>query len=384
VSPLLLSGSGVVSAAGIGLRPMAAALRAGQAQTSDVSRMYDETLPYPRAHALPGFDVRTELGRKGTSFLDRSTALALVAAGAAIRDGGLELDEQSRSRIGVVLGTTVGSLRSSTDYSRETLTNERPYLVNGGLFPNTVMNCASGQVAIRYGLRGVNATVATGRLGLLGALRYAANALRRGYAETMLVGAVEELTPPTAWTHARLERAGCPGEGAAVFVLAGAAVPGRAGVELLAAGEGYHPGGDPAGVARALAGCARGALRRAGVEASAVTRVALSEAWNPRDEGVGAGALRELGLEGRPSLRVREILGDCGAAGAALQLAALLALWDGPDQDGPDQDGPDQDGQHQDGQHQDGDVALIAGWSGEGAVAAAVLRRWPDVGADRQ
>ena len=160
---LVVTGAGVVSAAGLGVAAMTRQLAGPADPPPPVTALYPDQLPYPAAPAFTGFDVRALLGRKGTSFLDRATALALVACGQAIEDGGLALDEAGRARTGVALGTTVGSLRSSSEYSRETLVADRPYLVNPVLFPNTVMNCAAGQAAIRYGLRGVNSTVEIGR-----------------------------------------------------------------------------------------------------------------------------------------------------------------------------------------------------------------------------
>src|SRR5207248_2320963 len=87
-----------------------------------------------------------------------ATIESLGAGERELEDGGLEVDDRGRGRVGVVLGTTVGSLRSMSDYTRETLIEERPYLVSPALFPNTVMNCAAGQSAIRHGLAGINAT----------------------------------------------------------------------------------------------------------------------------------------------------------------------------------------------------------------------------------
>jgi 3-oxoacyl-[acyl-carrier-protein] synthase II len=353
---LVVTGWGAVSAAGVGAAGVRQALLAGSRPPAEVTGLYSDPLPAPSGYACVDFDVRALLGRKGTGSLDRATALAVVACGQAIVDSGLTVDDRSRDRIGIALGTTLGSFRSSSDYSRETLVQDRPYLVNPLLFPNTVMNCAAGQSAIRYGLRGVNSTVAGGRVGFLGALRYAANALRRGYADAMLVGAVEEFTPHTAWTHHRLGRAGLPGEAAAVFVLQPAAPAGR---EPAAEVAGLATGYDPTGPGRALAACIRRALDGAGVRADEVRLVATGEVTDPGAGDVEQEAVREV-FGGSPVERVavRDALGDCGAATGALHLAALLTRW------------PQR-------------PAVLAGWSPEGAVAAAVVTDHRDVRADR-
>jgi 3-oxoacyl-[acyl-carrier-protein] synthase II len=349
---LEITGCGVLSAAGIGMEALLSALTADEPDGAPAGDF-----------SVPDFDVRTFLGRKGTAFLDRSTALALVACGQALEDSGLRIDAGNRERVGVVLGTSVGSLRSMSDYTRETLVEERPYLVNPALFPNTVMNCAAGQSAIRYGLRGINATIAGGRAAFLSVLRYAASAVSRGYADAMLVGAVEELSPHRAWaTHLSEPPGVVAGEGAAVFVLEGADAARGAGrhvdAEVLAVTAGFGAGGR---VEEALRGCVRRALARTDVDTGLVT---LVTAGRPRD-AVVVEAARALGVAAVERVPVASVLGECHAASCALEVAALLAL-------------------HRDEPARDGRVSLVAGITPEGGAVTALLRGFSRVGADHQ
>jgi 3-oxoacyl-[acyl-carrier-protein] synthase II len=316
-----------------------------------VSGLYEEPLPSPRAHALADFDVRAHLGRRGTSSYDRATALAVVCCQDALAGAGLAPDGAASGRVGVALGTSLGSFKSTSDYTRETLVQEKPYLVNPMLFPNTVMNCAAGQVAIRLGLRGVNATIAGGALAFLNAVRYAANVIDRGYADVMLTGAVEEYTPHRAWA-AHLGGAAVPaGEAAGVFVLTGTRAaqrtsPGQA--SILAVATGYGPGGGDS-ADRALAGCVDRVLARSGVAPADVAAIYTGEAdeADRSEYGPAAGA---LGHQPRRVLAKR-LLGECDAASGAVALAVALAR----------------------GGH--GELSLLTGRGPDGAVGAAIVRR---------
>lgn len=167
-----------------------------------------------------GFDRIQRLGRKGTSTFDRVTSLALAACGEALTAASLPETEQSTDRFGVVAATTNASLKSVTDFSRATFEEERPYLVNPMLFPNTVMNCAAGQAAIRFQLRGPNATIAGADLAGIQMLRYALGLARHGYLDQALVFGVEELTPEYRALHAHSRVSDVPlSEGAASAVL---------------------------------------------------------------------------------------------------------------------------------------------------------------------
>ena len=236
-----------------------------------------------------------------------------MACGDALRDAALVIDDTNRARVGVALGTTLGSFKSTSDYTRETLVQDKPYLVNPVLFPNTVMNCAAGQAAIRYGLKGINATIAGGPLAFFNAVRYAGNAIGRGYVDTMLVGAVEEFSAHRAWLtalHPGSDRA-VAGDGAAIFVLARsagdrAAAGDAAGAEIGSAGDGtaaeicavatgYGPGG---GGAKALESCVARVLRMAGAQPADVMLLATAEV------GTAAASWDVPGAESGPALTV--------------------------------------------------------------------------------
>ncbi|TDD86542.1 beta-ketoacyl synthase [Actinomadura darangshiensis] len=323
-----------------------------------VTELYEEPLPSPTGRAVAGFDVRARLGRKGTGSYDRVTGLAVVCCQDALRDAGTAVDGAARTRIGVALGTTMGSFKSTSDYSRDTLVQERPYLVNPLLFPNTVMNCAAGQVAIRFGLKAVNATIAGGPVAFLNAVRYAGNAIERGYADVMLTGAAEEFTPHRAWASHLTAPPGAfeAGEGAGVFVLTGPRAPSWAGAhraaEILAVATGYGPGGDPDG--RALAGCAERALARARIAPADVAAVVTGEGADA-DGGEYAPVAWVLGRSPDRVPAGRDA-GDCGAATSALGLGALLAS----------------------GRLDGGGVVLLTARGADGAAGVAVVRGGPD------
>ncbi|MEU4744020.1 beta-ketoacyl synthase N-terminal-like domain-containing protein, partial [Actinosynnema sp. NPDC023658] len=312
---LAITGWGVLTSTGTGADEFSAAVREGRGGLVDVEGAFDDELPESKACALVGFHARDYVGRKGTAFLDRSTALALVGCHLALADTGLVVDDTNRDRLGIVLGTTAGSFKSTSDYSRETLVQDKPYLVNPVLFPNTVMNCAAGQAAIWHKLKGVNATVAGGQLAGLNALRYTRNLVRRGYVDGALVGAVEEFSPHTAWgTHNVHERIGAHvplGEGSAVFVAENPDVARAAGravdAEVLAVEIGSSPTGD---TADGLASCVTRALERAGVHVDDVWAVATGETGVERlDRLESLGVARSLGA-GPRRVRIKELAGE--------------------------------------------------------------------------
>jgi len=264
------------------------------------------------------------------------TAFGLVACKLALAGTRALVDEEEQSRTGVVLGTSTGSIRTTSELGRETLTEARPYLLNPSQFPNTVMNACAGQIAIWNSLRGVNATVAAGRLSSLHAVRYARTAISHGRAARLLVGGVEELSPQLAWAwhHSKaLPENTALGEGCAMFVVedaAAAAERGRAALAEIYACEARYcsaPGPLSAALTDGLASCIERALTRSGVRPDDVDTVSLG---TTKHSGLGAAERRAVRrVLGRvpAQVQVADALGECYSASAALQLAALLALW---------------------------------------------------------
>ncbi|MGW2957746.1 beta-ketoacyl synthase N-terminal-like domain-containing protein [Streptomyces sp. NPDC001220] len=329
---LVVSGWSAVSPYGRGAEPFTEGVR----DNRPAVRAADGTAdlgPYERAGRVPDFDPRAVLGRKGTRAMDRATALAVATAGLLLEQAGPGLAQDHPEAVGMVLGTGHGSVQSIMDFTRDSLTGEKPFHVDPALFPNTVMNRAAGQSAIWHTLRGPNTTVAGGAVTGLLALNYATRLLRQRHCEAVLCGAVEEFSTERAWLEYRArtggphrQPAGPLGEGCALFLLeplARARAHGRSALVVLG-GARFIAFADPEWAGEALGRAVTEALKEADVRPEEVGLLV------PSDSGGPLGAREDAALAGifgehRPDrLRLRRLTGDCGAASASLQLAAAL------------------------------------------------------------
>lgn len=331
VVPVALDTAGVVSAAGVGLQPLADALRRGGADGGPppAPRAAENYPPLTlRSAEFPAADL---LGAKGLNRLTRTEQLGMAACTLALEP------VSDRSGTGVVLGSAVGSSGGVGRFTRDTFVQERPYMVNPSAFPGTLMNAAAGRTAIRHGLTDANATVSGGPLASLHALRFARNTLVAGHARRLLAGGVEELSPQSAWAWHRattLAPGTALGEGAAVFSLRtdpdGAT--GEDPLALVMAVETGFAAGGPLAIARRLTVCVRDALARSGAGAADVAVIAPGAAGRRGWAAVEERALRAAltGPGHRHLLRVQDVLGETHGASAALQVAAVVARWHDP------------------------------------------------------
>ena len=135
------------------------------------------------------------LSPKEAKRLDRFAQFAVVAATDAVRDSGLDFDREDEFRCGVYLGSGIGGLHEiETQHSR--LLERGPDKVSAFTIPKLMLNAASGQVSILYGLRGPNATVATACASATNACGEAMKAIQYGDAEVMITGGSEAALTP--------------------------------------------------------------------------------------------------------------------------------------------------------------------------------------------
>ncbi len=189
---IVFTGIGVVSSIGIGKEAFWNGLCSGKSGIKNVSLFSTDSISAKTAGEIVGFKPEEILGDKGLRNLDRTTKLSLCAAKLTLDDACFIVNEANARRVGVVLGSTMGSVYSISEFDKEALRNG-PRSVNPALFPNTVINSPASQISIRFGIKGFNATVSTGFTSAFSAMEYAASFLRNNRADAVLVGGAEEL-----------------------------------------------------------------------------------------------------------------------------------------------------------------------------------------------
>lgn len=284
------------------------------------------------------FEVSSVLGAQRVQTIDRTTALTLCTA---IRlHGSLRLREYVPDhRLGIVVGTSTGSIKSYCDFVLDSYTQPRPYLVNPRNFPSTLLNYAASQCAIHLGARSVNATVSGGRLSGLLALKYASRMLERNYADLVLAGSVEELCRETAWSHRLLVQQGYRnpvplGDGCAMFgcisvdskALAGPWRP-LADIVALETVRFSSNGSYRDGALGALIECLSRALNSAGIGSGSISDYALCDASEVALGDLEREAARTVfGQDLRPiNERFIDCVGETYSASFSLALAWLLS-----------------------------------------------------------
>ncbi|MBX3459125.1 MAG: beta-ketoacyl-ACP synthase II [Planctomycetes bacterium] len=143
------------------------------------------------AGRVKNFDATVLLGdRKYARQTDPVVHFAVVAAGEALKDSGLNLETEDRTRIGCIIGSGIGGLEEIYDGTK-TLIERGPRRVNPFFVPKMMLNAAAGNVAIRYGLTGPNFATASACTSANHALGMALRTIQYGDADVIFAGGSE-------------------------------------------------------------------------------------------------------------------------------------------------------------------------------------------------
>jgi 3-oxoacyl-[acyl-carrier-protein] synthase II len=144
---------------------------------------------------IDDFDPQEWVDKKDARRLDRSIQMAVVAAGQALRQSGLRPEGEAADDVGVIIGTGIGGL-NSVDEAYRVLFDKGPKRVNPMTAVNMLPDMSSGQVAIRFGLRGPNFCVISACATGSNVIGEAAEIIKRGDATAMVAGGVESGVVP--------------------------------------------------------------------------------------------------------------------------------------------------------------------------------------------
>ncbi len=193
---VVITGVGVLAGNGKGKDEYWQSLKDGKVGYKPISLFETDQFIVKIAGEVSDFDPTKYVGTKGLRTLDRSTKLLISAARMAIDDSGFKITDENTDDVGVSVGTTLGSLKSISDFDYVTLT-EGPRYTNPALFPNTVINSPASQVSIWNNIQGFNTTISTGFTSSIDAMSYAYDFIMMDRIKVVYTGSVEELCMQT-------------------------------------------------------------------------------------------------------------------------------------------------------------------------------------------
>ncbi len=356
---VVVTGMGAVTPLGLDAEQTWEGMVAGRSGIAGITHFDTTGFDVTFAAEVKGFDPEQTLDRKDARRTDRFIQFAVAATAEALQRAGLAITDDIAPDIGTLIGSGIGGIGTLSE-QYDVFRTKGPGRVSPFLVPMMIPDMASGQVSIRFGMKGPNyATVSACSSGA-DAIGNAFETIRRGECVAMIAGGAEAAIVPigiAGFISARAlskrndepQRASRPfdaerdgfvmGEGAGILVLERLDFALARGANIVAEVAGYgstadafhltHPPEGGEGAARAM----RKALGSSGLAPGDIQYVNAHGTSTQLNDAAETLALKAVFGEYAYQLAIsstKSMTGHLlGAAGAIEAVASLQAIRDG-------------------------------------------------------
>jgi 3-oxoacyl-[acyl-carrier-protein] synthase-1 len=188
---VVVTGMGIVSSIGNNTQEVLASLREAKSGVVRADK-YAELGFRCRVHGAPTLDPQEAVDRRAMRFLGGGAAWNHVAMEQAIRDAGLEQNEVSHERTGIIMGSGGPSTRSiveAADVARE----KGPRRVGPFAVPKSMSSTASATLATWFKIKGVNYSISSACATSNHCIGNAMEIIKLGKQDVIFAGGCEEL-----------------------------------------------------------------------------------------------------------------------------------------------------------------------------------------------
>ncbi|WP_424928194.1 beta-ketoacyl-[acyl-carrier-protein] synthase family protein [Amaricoccus tamworthensis] len=349
---VVITGEGAFNALGKTAAETCDAMKNGRSGIGPLDFPGVERLSIRIGGQVTGYDPAEFFSRQQLTLFDPFTQFAMIAAGEAITQSGLEFEDAELSeRSGVILGTSGGGLQTQ-DENYRLVYEEGKNRVHPFVVPRLMNNSAASHVSMAHNLQGPTFTVASACSSSNHAMGQAFALIKSGQADVIVTGGSESMLcfgGIKAWEGLRvMSKDGCrpfsanrngmvQGEGAAVFIFEDYEHARARGANILAEVTGFAMSSDASDIVtpniRGAIRAMRGALRSAGLNPESVGYINAHGTGTAANDRTECAAVREVFGAHADNLMIsstKSMHGHLiGGTGAVELLACVMALREG-------------------------------------------------------
>ncbi|MCR4838076.1 MAG: beta-ketoacyl-ACP synthase II [Eubacterium sp.] len=187
---VVITGMGTINPIGHNLEETWANVKAGVCGIDEIKNVDTTNFKLKLAAEVKDYTPEEFLDKKEAKKMDRYTQFATIAAREAMKDSGINIEEEDPYRCGTIISSGIGGLiTNSNEHSRGL---ERGFeKISPFYIPMTIANMAAGQIAIETGFKGICTCVVTACASGNNAIGEAFRNIRDGYTDVMMCGGSE-------------------------------------------------------------------------------------------------------------------------------------------------------------------------------------------------
>ena len=193
---VVVTGMGAITPIGNNVETFWNNVKAGVLGIDEITKFDTTDYSAKLAAEVKDFNAKDHMDPRAARRMDPFCQYAVTAAKEAFEDAGLDMEKEDSFRVGVIVGSGIGSL-PQVENNYEKILTKGPGKVNPLMVPMMISNMAAGNISIQLGLRGKCTDVVTACASGTHSIGDAFRAIQYGDAEIMLAGGTESCICPT-------------------------------------------------------------------------------------------------------------------------------------------------------------------------------------------
>jgi 3-oxoacyl-[acyl-carrier-protein] synthase II len=194
---VVITGLGALSPVGLNVAENWESVLNGRSGIGSIECFDVSDFPTRIGGHVKNFNVADYIPEKEAKKMDVFIHYGLAAGIQAFEDSGIEVTEENADRIGVVIGSGIGGL-NGIEHGHNAYLKGGPRKISPFFVPSNIINMISGNLSIKYGLKGPNFAIVTACATGAHCIGDAYRLIQHGDADAMVAGGAEMATAPTA------------------------------------------------------------------------------------------------------------------------------------------------------------------------------------------
>jgi len=192
---VVVTGLGMVSPLGNTVASTWEGIVAGRSGAKPISTFDASAFSTQFCAPVSNFEVEPYLSTRDANRMDPFIQYGIVAGVQAMEDSGLEITDANAGRVGAMVGAGIGGIGWIESVS-QTLMTRGPRKISPFFVPGAIINMISGNLSIKYGLKGPNLAIVTACTTGTHNIGMAARMIQHGEIDAMLAGGAEMGSTP--------------------------------------------------------------------------------------------------------------------------------------------------------------------------------------------
>ncbi|OYO51571.1 beta-ketoacyl-[acyl-carrier-protein] synthase II, partial [Lachnotalea glycerini] len=192
---VVITGMGAITPIGLSVDEFWSSVKEEKIGFGEITKFDISQFKTKLAAEVKGFEGKNYMDIKAAKRMELFCQYAVAATKEAIKDAAIDIEKEDSYRVGVWVGSGIGSLQA-LEREHSKLLEKGPGRINPLLVPLMISNMAAGNVSIQFGLKGKSINVVTACATGTNSIGEAYRSIQCNEAEIMVAGGTESSITP--------------------------------------------------------------------------------------------------------------------------------------------------------------------------------------------